>query len=231
MNKKEIHELRGATAYDSNQEELGSVKEVYINDRTGQPDFVEISHSLFGRSSSVVPLRGHHLKGEELRLGFTKDHIRDSPEIGAVDHLSAEQLYTLHHHYELEHGKNFENYASEARETGRFDHIAPPARPNDRMGATELGDTYGQAAATSADAERDRESDSTSGLQPQTDEERAEQGHADATHTATTRKGTTRADQSEITAEDPEEDRPLDSPLTEKLKPGSASAADPDRRL
>lgn len=233
MNKKEIHELRGATAYDSNHEELGRVEEVYVNDRTGQPDFVEISHHLFERSSSVVPLRGHHLKGGELRLGFTKDHIRDSPDIGSVEHLDAEQLYTLHHHYELEHAKSYESYASDIvpSEPGRFDHVAPPARPNDRMGATELTNTYGQAAAAATDAERDRESDSLSGVQPRTEEERAEQGHADTVAAESARRGTTRADQAEVAAEEPEKERRFDSPLTEKLKPGSPSAADPNKRL
>lgn len=101
MNRN-IHDLTTATAYDRDGEKLGSVKEVYINDSTGQPDFVEVGHGLFGMSSSIVPLRGHRLDGENLQLAFTKDRIQDAPNIRDDDHLSAEDHATIYRHFGLE---------------------------------------------------------------------------------------------------------------------------------
>ena len=54
-----IEDLANATAYDVDGEKLGGVKDVYVNDTTGQPDFVSVNHGLFGGGDSIVPLRGH----------------------------------------------------------------------------------------------------------------------------------------------------------------------------
>ena len=115
MNRN-IHDLTTATAYDRDGEKLGSVKEVYINDSTGQPDFVEVGHGLFGMSSSIVPLRGHRLDGENLQLAFTKDRIQDAPNIRDDDHLSDEDHATIYRHFGLDGTPNETEY-----EPHRFD--------------------------------------------------------------------------------------------------------------
>ena len=115
MNRN-IHDLTTATAYDRDGEKLGSVKEVYINDSTGQPDFVEVGHGLFGMSSSIVPLRGHRLDSENLQLAFTKDRIQDAPNIRDDDHLSDEDHATIYRHFGLDGTPNETEY-----EPHRFD--------------------------------------------------------------------------------------------------------------
>ncbi|WP_460490494.1 PRC-barrel domain-containing protein, partial [Corynebacterium nasicanis] len=115
MNRN-IQDLTTATAYDRDGEKLGSVKEVYVNDSTGQPDFVEVGHGLFGMSSSIVPLRGHRLEGENLQLAFSKDRIQDAPNIRDDDHLSEEDHATIYRHYGLDGTPNETEY-----EPHRFD--------------------------------------------------------------------------------------------------------------
>ena len=115
MNRN-IQDLTTATAYDRDGEKLGSVKEVYINDSTGQPDFVEVGHGLFGMSSSIVPLRGHRLDGENLQLAFSKDRIQDAPNISDDEHLSEEDHATIYRHFGLDGTPNETQY-----EPDRFD--------------------------------------------------------------------------------------------------------------
>lgn len=110
MDKRNIQDLTTATAYDRNGEKLGSVKQVYVNDATGQPDFVEVGHGLFGMSSSLVPLRGHQLKGEELSLAFAKDRIKGAPDIDDESHLSAADHDAIYRHYEVADTENRETY-------------------------------------------------------------------------------------------------------------------------
>ena len=109
MNRN-IADLANATAYDRDGDKLGSVKEVYINDSTGQPDFVEVGHGLFGMSSSIVPLRGHRLDGENLQLAFSKDHIKDAPSIRDDEHLSEEDHATIYRHFGLDGTPDTEVY-------------------------------------------------------------------------------------------------------------------------
>ncbi len=113
MTDRNVRELTTATAYDRDGDKLGSVKEVYINDTTGQPDFVEVGHGLFGLSSSLVPLRGHRLEGEDLKLAFTKDRIQDAPDISDDSHLTPSDQETIYRHYGLESAENVETYREE----------------------------------------------------------------------------------------------------------------------
>lgn len=114
-NNREIRELLDATAYDVDGDKLGNVNEVYINDTSGQPDFVEINHGLFGLGSSLVPLRGHSLNGEELRLAFQKDRIKDAPNVDSDAHLSNEDQAELYRHYGLTETSNVTEYTRDNR--------------------------------------------------------------------------------------------------------------------
>ena len=119
MVNRNIQDLANATAYDKTGDKLGSVKQVYVNDATGQPDFVEVGHGLFGMSSSLVPLRGHHLSGEDLHLAFTKDRIEDAPDIDDDAHLSEQDQATIYRHYGLEGTQNVETYETDVHDRDR----------------------------------------------------------------------------------------------------------------
>lgn len=146
-NTRNIDELSNATAYDGDNDKLGSVKEVYINDSTGQPDFIEVGHGLFGMSSSLVPLRGHRLEGEDLHLAFSKDRIKDAPNLDADEHLDPQQLEALYHHYGLDSTQNVENYA----DTGRRDPAQHGAAEN-RSAAPGAAGTAGVAGGAAGTA-------------------------------------------------------------------------------
>ncbi|AKK11925.1 PRC and DUF2382 domain-containing protein [Corynebacterium uterequi] len=141
----EIRELLEATAYDVNGDKLGKVNEVYINDASGQPDFVEVNHGLFGMNSSLVPLRGHDIDGDQLKLAFEKDRIKDAPNVDADAHLSDDEQAQLYRHYGVEAVEDHAFYGdagvagagvagvagagvADADETVEVDHVAETAQ-------------------------------------------------------------------------------------------------------
>ena len=93
---KNIKDLFNATAYDKAGEKLGSVKEVFVDEQSGQPTFVEVNHGLFGMSSSLVPLRGHDFTGDELKLAFSKDRIENAPDFDSDKPLTPEAVSYTH---------------------------------------------------------------------------------------------------------------------------------------
>ncbi|KWZ74975.1 MAG: YsnF/AvaK domain-containing protein [Winkia neuii] len=106
MTTHSIEELAAATAFDSNGDKLGDVKQVFTNDATGQPDFIEVAHGLFGLGSSLVPLRGHRLDDEGLHLAFAKDRIKDAPDLAEAGHLTPEDQDALYRHYGVDQLKD-----------------------------------------------------------------------------------------------------------------------------
>ena len=110
---KNIKDLFDATAYDKAGEKLGSVKEVFVDEQTGQPTFVEVNHGLFGMNSSLVPLRGHDFNGDELKLAFSKDRIEGAPDFDSDKPLTPEAQADIFKHYNLENVQDVTTYRDE----------------------------------------------------------------------------------------------------------------------
>ncbi|ACP32558.1 PRC and DUF2382 domain-containing protein [Corynebacterium aurimucosum] len=113
---KNIKDLFNATAYDKAGEKLGSVKEVFVDEQSGQPTFVEVNHGLFGMSSSLVPLRGHDFTGDELKLAFSKDRIENAPDFDSDKPLTPEAQADIFKHYDLENAQDVTTYRDERDE-------------------------------------------------------------------------------------------------------------------
>ena len=138
-----IEDLANATAYDVDGDKVGGVKDVYVNDTTGQPDFVSVNHGLFGGGDSIVPLRGHTLRDGELHLAFPKERIEDAPDLDENGHLTTEDQDAFYRHYGLENTQDVTTY-----ETGnRFAETGA-------AGAAGAGAGYAAGERTDVDTER-----------------------------------------------------------------------------
>ena len=51
-------ELTGRTVVGINGDKIGKVGQVYLNNQSGQPEWVTVSTGLFGTKEGFVPLRG-----------------------------------------------------------------------------------------------------------------------------------------------------------------------------
>ncbi|MCQ9333650.1 PRC and DUF2382 domain-containing protein [Corynebacterium phoceense] len=135
-NTRDIQALFNATAFDSQGEKLGDVKEIFVDDASGQPTFVEVNHGLFGMNSSLVPLRGHRFNGsnaDELVLAFPKDRIKDAPGIDSDAGLSVEEQNEIYRHYGITDAKDEvryttnDNRTAQGGRTGNEEHYAAGA--------------------------------------------------------------------------------------------------------
>ena len=134
---KNVQDLLSATAYDNNGDKLGDVNEVFVDDDSGQPTFVDVNHGLFGMGNSLVPLRGHSIDGNNLTLAFPKDRIKDAPDFDTDKPLTPDQQTEIYDHYGISGASHVDGY------TG-----------GERPGTTTDTDTYsdGDAGDTDTDA-------------------------------------------------------------------------------
>ena len=51
-----LENLDDATVYDQDNEKVGTVKEIYLDDQTDEPRFATVSTGLFGLKETFVPL-------------------------------------------------------------------------------------------------------------------------------------------------------------------------------
>lgn len=110
-----IENYDNATVYDQNNEKVGTVKEVYLDDQTGEPNFVTVSTGFFGMKETFVPLdAASRIADGDLKVPFTKDFIKDAPNIDPDGHLDPAQEREIFEYYSLDRG------------TGRRGAATPP---------------------------------------------------------------------------------------------------------
>jgi uncharacterized protein (TIGR02271 family) len=93
------YEWQGRTVIGSDGEKIGEVTEIYEDQDSGKPEWATISSGLFGMKSHFVPLAGAAPEGEDVRVPFTKDQVKDAPGVDPDRDLSEEEEQRLFEHY------------------------------------------------------------------------------------------------------------------------------------
>jgi uncharacterized protein (TIGR02271 family) len=100
MNRVRLDEMRGSPVYDNAGEKIGKVEEIYYDEQTRIPEWIGIGTGFFGTKRVLVPVKGAHASGDGLTLAYSKDHVKDSPDIDE-DEISQETEANLASYYGL----------------------------------------------------------------------------------------------------------------------------------
>jgi len=96
-----ISRVIGQDVYDESGEKIGSASEVYLDDETGQPEWVTVRTGLFGTKESFVPIRDADLTNDGVRVPVSKTQVKDAPKIDTDGHLSPQEEQELYRYYGL----------------------------------------------------------------------------------------------------------------------------------
>jgi uncharacterized protein (TIGR02271 family) len=94
-----ISRVIGQDVYDESGQKIGSAAEVYLDDETGQPEWVTVRTGLFGTKESFVPIRNADLTDEGVRVPVSKEQVKDAPKIDTDGHLSPQEEEELYRYY------------------------------------------------------------------------------------------------------------------------------------
>jgi uncharacterized protein (TIGR02271 family) len=137
---QEITSWKGRTAVDRDGDKIGTIEDVYLDRRSGEPEWVAIKTGLFGSNLSFVPVADASPAGDDVRVGFEKDRVKDAPNVEADGELSPEEERRLYEHYDRDYGDWDES--SEDRTEGLL------GRDADRERGTGTVDRDGDADGT-----------------------------------------------------------------------------------
>lgn len=101
---KDVPTLTGATAYGPDGGKIGTVGQVYLDNRTGRPEWVTVHTGLFGSNESFVPLAEAETTGGDLRLAWDKAKVKDAPNVAADHELSESEEDELYRYYGVSTG-------------------------------------------------------------------------------------------------------------------------------
>jgi len=91
--------LMGRTVNDQQGNKIGKVGQVYLDDTTGEPEWLTVSTGLFGTRESFVPLRNADYSGDDIVVPVTKDVVKGAPNVENDGHLEPAEEDTLYRYY------------------------------------------------------------------------------------------------------------------------------------
>jgi uncharacterized protein (TIGR02271 family) len=103
---EEVRTWRGGTVVDRDGDKIGSIDEVYMDQDTGQPEWLAVRTGLFGTRLSFVPLAEASRSGDEVRVPYEKAQVKDAPSVDPDGELSQQEESSLYSHYGLAYGES-----------------------------------------------------------------------------------------------------------------------------
>jgi uncharacterized protein (TIGR02271 family) len=102
INQAEVDRLYDCEVIDEHGERIGSVKQVWLDDRDGRPMWASVHTGLFGLKESFVPIQDATLGNGVVTVPVEKQQVKDAPRIDVSDqHMSDRQQDELYEYYGL----------------------------------------------------------------------------------------------------------------------------------
>jgi uncharacterized protein (TIGR02271 family) len=142
----EAYAWRDRELIDSQGDKIGTIEEIYEDEQTGKPEWALVKSGLLGKNKQFVPLAGASPEGENVRVGVTKDQVKDAPGVEADNELSVDEERRLFEHYGIPYdgGSVTAQGAPSGTGTGRTDRTDRSDRTDDTAGRGTVGrDTSG----------------------------------------------------------------------------------------
>ncbi|ADB77485.1 DUF2382 domain-containing protein [Geodermatophilus obscurus] len=143
-----ISRVIGKDVYDQSGDKIGSASEVYLDDESGQPEWVTVRTGLFGTKESFVPIRDADLTDDGLRVPVSKSQVKDAPKVDTDGHLSPQEEQELYRYYGMQVGQGQVGQGTQTDTTvGRVDR--------DQQAVMDPSTTTGTAGMTGSGGDRD----------------------------------------------------------------------------
>ena len=93
----------GGTVVDDDGDKIGKVSQVFLDDQTGEPQWITVSTGFFGTSESFVPLDNATLNGSTVTVPYDKAKVKDAPHHAVDAELSVDEEAELYAYYGVQH--------------------------------------------------------------------------------------------------------------------------------
>jgi uncharacterized protein (TIGR02271 family) len=107
------------TMVDRDRGRIGPIDAIYLDDRTGEPEWALVNTGLFGTKASFVPLAQATEDDGDVRVPYDKQLVKDAPRIDPDRRLSEAEERQLWRHYGLDYDRTTRRQAASPDAVGR----------------------------------------------------------------------------------------------------------------
>jgi len=153
---QDAQKWRGSTLVDGDGDKIGKIEDIYLDRKSGEPEWVAVKTGLFGSNVSFVPITDASPAGDDLQVVYDKDQVKDAPNIDPDGELSPEEERRLYQHYGRgdyddwttdSEDRTEAGFGHEPRDDARGDRFAgDDANANDNPAGTGDRDVSGTTA-------------------------------------------------------------------------------------
>ena len=137
----------GRTLLGSDGEKIGRIDTLYVDENGQDAKFVTVNTGLFGTKTSFVPVAEARLQGEDVVVPYSKDQVKQAPNVEVDEDLTAEEEERLYSHYGM---SRMARSTTGADGPGRDDRTEQSERPDrEPVGRDTSGPTTDDAMTRS----------------------------------------------------------------------------------
>jgi hypothetical protein len=101
LDSRDIGGLQGAPVLGRGDDKLGTVGQVFLDSRTGAPNWVTVKTGLFGHKETFIPLTDARWDGEAVHVDIDRETVKEAPRIDTDEALSPHNEEALYRYYGL----------------------------------------------------------------------------------------------------------------------------------
>jgi hypothetical protein len=114
-----VRTWQGRTLLDRDGSRIGTIDAIYLDDRTGEPEWALVNTGLFGTKASFVPLAQAFQSDNDVLVLYDKQLVRDAPRVDVDQRLSEAEEQQLWRHYGLDYDTTDRSVATGRNATSR----------------------------------------------------------------------------------------------------------------
>jgi sporulation protein YlmC with PRC-barrel domain len=114
-----VRTWQGRTLLDRDGSRIGTIDAIYLDDRTGEPEWALVNTGLFGTKASFVPLAQAFQSDNDVLVPYDKQLVRDAPRVDVDQRLSEAEEQQLWRHYGLDYDTTDRSVATGRNATSR----------------------------------------------------------------------------------------------------------------
>jgi uncharacterized protein (TIGR02271 family) len=99
--REQILSSAGATVLDRSGAKIGSVADIYLDEQSGEPEWVLVTTGWFGGKGTFVPLHNSTKQGEDIVLAYDENLVKAAPTMDPDGRLTPQEENQLYEYYGL----------------------------------------------------------------------------------------------------------------------------------